>query len=77
MDQVLQRFSAVFRQIASVAAIVVGAIPQLNLPNAVRAPLIALGGIILAVEHYVADPSTRTTTTTTPASKPASPAPPA
>jgi hypothetical protein len=30
----------------------------MNLPNAIRVPLVAAGGLILAIEHYVSDPST-------------------
>jgi hypothetical protein len=59
-QDIIQRITAVFRQIAAYAAVVLGAIPQLNLPNSVRVPLVSVGGIILAIEHYVSDPSTGT-----------------
>lgn len=77
-----QRFWAVVRQVLSVAAIVMGALTQalssIHLPVAVSSVLAAAGGIILAIEHYVADPSTGTTPP--PVAKPApapAPAPPA
>jgi hypothetical protein len=57
----LQRFWAVVRQMAGFASIILGAIPETGLPNAVRIPLVAFGGIVTAIEHYVADPSTGTT----------------
>ena len=59
-QSLLQRAASVLRQIAAVTSVVLGSIPQMNLPNAVRVPLVAFGGIILALEHYVADPSTGT-----------------
>jgi hypothetical protein len=70
-----QRFWAVVRQVLSVAAIVMGALTQalssIHLPIGVSSVLVAIGGVILGIEHYVADPSTGTTnaTSTTPATK--------
>ncbi len=57
-QSLLQRAWSVFRQIAGYASIVVGAIPATGLSAAERAPLIAFGGLIHVIEHYVADPST-------------------
>ena len=68
----LNRVSAVLRQMAAIASMVVGAVAPGGLPASVRAPLVAVGGILLAVEHLVAG----ITTTTTTASKPAAPAAP-
>ena len=67
----IARLTAILRQAAAIAAIVLGAIPQLDLPTSVRVPLITAGGIVLAIEHYLAG-----NTPTTPA-PPAPPAPPA
>jgi membrane-bound ClpP family serine protease len=57
----IQRAWAVIRQLAGYASIVLGAIPATSLPNAVRAPLIVFGAVLIAIEHYVADPSTGST----------------
>lgn len=54
----LQQLSSIVRQAAAIAAIVLGALPQTGLPNAVRAPLVAVAGILIAIEHYLSDPST-------------------
>lgn len=61
----IQRFWAVVRQLAAFASIVLGAIPQTGLPTSVRVPLVAFGGVLTAIEHFVADPSTGTTPPTT------------
>jgi hypothetical protein len=57
-----QSFSSIARQVAAIAAVIMGsltaALPSLHLPAAVSALLVALGGAVFAVEHYVADPST-------------------
>lgn len=55
-----QQIASIFRQVAAIAAIVVGALPQIGLPARVATPLIAAGGILLAIEHYLSDPSTGT-----------------
>jgi hypothetical protein len=61
-----QQIASIARQVLAVAAVVMGAItasvPSLHLPVAVSSVLAAIGGIILAVEHYVSDPSTGTAT---------------
>jgi hypothetical protein len=59
--ETLQRVWAVIRQLAAYASIVLGAIPATSLPNAVRIPLVTFGGVLIAIEHYVADPSTGST----------------
>ena len=56
----VQRFSSIFRQVAALASVVIAAIPQDNLPVSVRGILGGLGAVLLAVEHYVSDPSTGT-----------------
>lgn len=57
-----QRTAAVLRQVLAVVAIVFAALTQavssLHLPVAVSSVLGIVGGVILAVEHYVSDPST-------------------
>lgn len=67
-----QRIASVIRQVCAIAAIVFGALTQavgaLHLSPAVSAVLVAAGGAVLAIEHYVSDPSTGSSTTTTPAS---------
>jgi hypothetical protein len=76
-----QRFWAVTRQVLSVAAIVMGALTQalssIKLPIGVSSVLVAVGGIVLAIEHYVADPSTGSTSVTTPTPEPPPTKPPA
>lgn len=71
---ILSRFAAVIRQVGSVAAIVIGAIPQLGLPNAVRAPLIAVGGLILAIEHALGSSAVPITQAEVPPKAPPGPA---
>jgi hypothetical protein len=66
----IQAFSSIIRQLASIAAIVLGAIPATALPNAVRVALIGPAGLLIALEHYVGDPSTGTTPAPTPTFKP-------
>lgn len=59
-----QAIASAVRQVVAVAASVYGvlsaSISQLHLPPAISAVLTAAGPIVLAVEHYVADPSTGT-----------------
>lgn len=55
-----QSLASVLRQISAVAAIVLGAIPQTHLGAAAKVPLIAIGGVLLAIEHFVSDPTTGT-----------------
>lgn len=70
-----QRVFSVARQVLAIISVAMGVITAsvntLHLPAAVSAVLVVAGGVILAVEHFVADPSTGTlTTTTTVATKP-------
>ena len=62
-----QSISSVARQVLAIAGIVMGvltaSVTQLHLPTAVSSILVVGGSIILAIEHYVGDPSTGTTTT--------------
>ncbi|HEV2369125.1 MAG TPA: hypothetical protein VGR90_04580 [Acidimicrobiales bacterium] len=65
-----QRIASVVRQVCAIAAIVFGALTQavgaLHLSPAVSAVLVAAGGAVLAIEHYVSDPSTGSTLPTPP-----------
>lgn len=58
----VQQIASVARQGLAVVAVAMGAVtaalPSLGLPVAVSSALVAVGGVILTVEHYVADPST-------------------
>jgi len=60
----VQAFASVARQVVAIAAIVMGAITSslsaVHLPPAVSAVMTAGGAAILAIEHYVGDPSTGT-----------------
>lgn len=59
-----QGVASVVRQILAVLASAYGvlsaSISQLHLPPAVSSILVAVGPVILAIEHFVADPSTGT-----------------
>jgi hypothetical protein len=61
-----QSIASVIRQVAAVAASIYGvlsaSVASLHLPTAISAILTAIGPIILAIEHYVGDPSTGTPT---------------
>lgn len=65
-----QRISSVLRQILAGAAVVMAAVTQadsgLHLPVAISTVLGIAGAVILAIEHYVSDPSTGTSTVATP-----------
>lgn len=65
-----QSASAIARQVLAVLGIVFGvltqSVTQLHLPVAVSSILTIGGAVILAVEHYVSDPSTGTTPPTPP-----------
>ena len=65
VDLNTQRIASVVRQVLAVAAVVVGILsaPSVEsfLPGYMSAILASLGGIVLAIEHYVSDPSTGTT----------------
>lgn len=57
-----QRLSAVVRQILAILGITFGVLTQsvttLHLPASLSAILLVAGSVILAIEHYVSDPST-------------------
>lgn len=57
---------AFLRNAGSIAAIVIGAANVGGLPTGVRAVLLAIGGILQAVEHYVSNPTTGTPAPPTP-----------
>jgi hypothetical protein len=73
----LQSLSSVLRQILAILVSVYGvlsaSITQLHLPPAVSTILVAFGPLILAIEHYVGDPSTGTPTVTTTTTAPVTP----
>jgi len=60
-----QQISAIARQVLAIIGIVMGvvtaSVTQLHLPTAVSSILVVAGSVILAIEHYVGDPSTGTT----------------
>lgn len=60
-----QQTGSLVRQVMAVAALVMGgltaALPSIALPPGVSGVLAAVGGLVLAVEHYVSDPSTGST----------------
>jgi hypothetical protein len=74
-----QQLGSILRQVLAVAAVVMGALTStlsgIHLPPAVSAVLAAAGGVILAVEHYVSDPSTGTSTVPVTTSKGTIPVP--
>lgn len=59
-----QRLASIARQVVAVVASVFGiltaSVSTLHLPVALSAILTAAGPVILAIEHYVGDPSTGT-----------------
>ena len=59
-----QSFASIIRQVLAVLGIIFGVLTQsvttLHLPVAVSAWMGVGGAVILAIEHYVADPSTGT-----------------
>jgi hypothetical protein len=59
-----QQIGAVARQVLAIAGIVMGVITasvtSLHLPTAVSSILVVAGSVVLAIEHYVSDPSTGT-----------------
>jgi hypothetical protein len=59
-----QAIASVARQVLAIAGIVMGVITasvtSLHLPSAVSSILVVAGSVILAIEHYVSDPSTGT-----------------
>lgn len=65
-----QRLGSFFRQTLAVLGIVFGVLTQsvqgLHLPVAVSSIITIGGAVILAIEHYVSDPSTGSTSTSVP-----------
>jgi hypothetical protein len=57
-----QQITAIARQVLAIAAVVMGALTSalsgIKLPPAASTALVALGAVILGIEHYVSDPST-------------------
>lgn len=47
----MTRYAALIRQIGAVVVIVIGAVNGLDLPTGVRAALVAVGGVVMALEH--------------------------
>ena len=60
----VQSISSVARQILALISIAMGvvtaSVTSLHLPTAVSGLLVTIGGVVIAIEHYVADPSTGT-----------------
>jgi hypothetical protein len=83
MNATVQSISSIVRQAVAILAFIFGIITQavssIHLPTAISGVMAAVGAGILAVEHYVADPSTGSTAATTtpvPVSTPPVPAAP-
>lgn len=59
-----QSVASIARQVLAIAGIVMGvltaSIGSLHLPTAVSSILVVAGSVLLAIEHYVSDPSTGT-----------------
>ena len=72
-----QRLAAVARQVLALAAITFGVLTQsdtaLHLPLAISSVLAIAGSVIIAIEHYVGDPSTGTPAVTPPQAVPSLP----
>ena len=76
-----QQITSIARQVLAIVSIVMGvltaSVTSLHLPTAVSSILVIVGGVIIAIEHYLSDPSTGTPTTTTTTSTTIPTAPPA
>ena len=72
-----QRVASVARQILAIAAITFGVLTQsdssLHLPVLISSILTVAGSVIIAIEHYVGDPSTGTPAVTPPQAVPSLP----
>lgn len=59
-----QSVTSVARQVLAIISVAMGvvtaSVTSLHLPTAVSSILVVVGGVLLAIEHYVADPSTGT-----------------
>lgn len=75
----VQRVAAIVRQVVAIAALIIGpltaAVSSMKLPPAVSAVITSAGVIILAIEHFVSDPTTGIGTPSTPSTSPTPPAP--
>ena len=64
-----QAITSVARQVLALAGIVMGvvtaSVSSLHLPVAVSTALTIVGGSVLAIEHYLSDPSTGSSSPTT------------
>jgi hypothetical protein len=64
----VQSLASIVRQVVAVAAVVMGALTaslsSIKLPTAVSTVLVVAGAVIIAIEHYVGDPSTGSTAET-------------
>ena len=62
----LQNFGAVARQVLAYLGIVFGVLTQsvssMHLPTAVSTAIITVSGILVGIQHYVANPTTGTPT---------------
>jgi hypothetical protein len=70
----VQSLASIVRQVVAIAAVVMGALTAslsaIKLPTAVSTVLIVAGAVIVAIEHYVGDPSTGSTSQSEPTSVP-------
>jgi len=75
-----QQITSIARQVLAIVGIVMGvltaSVSSLHLPPSVSTVLVVAGSALLAIEHYLSDPSTGTPTTTTTTSTTAPTAPP-
>ena len=62
----IQQVGAWFLRLLAIAGVVVAAIDPNNLPASYRNVLTVVSAVILAVDRYLADPSTGTTNAPTP-----------
>lgn len=74
-----QQIGSYIRQALAILGIIFGvltaSVTTLHLPVAVSSILVVAGAVILAIEHYVSDPSTGTPTPTVPVVAPVPVAP--
>ena len=68
MTHTTQSLASIVRQVLAIVGVIFGVLTQsvtaLHLPSGVSSVLLVGGAVILAVEHYVSDPSTGSTTPT-------------
>jgi hypothetical protein len=67
-----QSVASIARQVLAILVVIMGVVTAsvsgLHLPVAVSTALVIIGGSLVAVEHYLSDPSTGTAIVTTPVS---------